>query len=38
MTFTPSKSWAKISNDILEVSMEMPPWSAAVTDVFASKN
>ena len=33
ITFKSSKSWAKVDKDILEVSLEMPPWSADVTDV-----
>jgi hypothetical protein len=33
LAFTSAKSWAKINNGILEVSLEMPPWSAEVTDV-----
>jgi hypothetical protein len=38
LTFTSSKSWAKIDkNGMLEVSMEMPAWSAEVTDVKGNK-
>jgi hypothetical protein len=34
LTFKSSKSWAKIDRKgMLEVSLEMPPWSAEVTDV-----
>jgi len=33
LAFTSSKSWAKIDKGMLEVSLEMPPWSAEVTDV-----
>jgi hypothetical protein len=33
IAFTSSKSWAKVNKGILEVSMEMPPWSAEVNDV-----
>jgi hypothetical protein len=34
-TFNSSKSWARIDKGILEVSLEMPPWSAEVTDIKA---
>ena len=37
LAFTSSKSWAKINNGMLEVSMEMPPWSAEVTDIKGEK-
>ncbi|MFA5817811.1 MAG: hypothetical protein WC854_00850 [Bacteroidales bacterium] len=33
LTFTSSKSWAKVDKGMLEVSLEMPPWSAEVTNV-----
>jgi hypothetical protein len=33
LAFTSAQSWAKINNGMLEVSMELPPWSAEVTDV-----
>lgn len=32
LTFTSTKSWAKVDKSMLEVSLEMPPWSAEVTD------
>ena len=31
--FSSSKSWAKIENGVLQVSLEMPPWSAEVADI-----
>jgi hypothetical protein len=33
LAFTSSKSWAKVDDGLLEVSMEMRPWSAEVTYV-----
>jgi hypothetical protein len=33
LAFTSSKAWAKTSNGVLEVSLEMPPWSAEVADI-----
>ena len=33
LAFTSSKSWAKVNDGTLEVSLEMPPWSAEVSDV-----
>jgi len=33
LDYMASKPWAKINNGILEVSLEMLPWSADVTDV-----
>ncbi|MBA7564053.1 hypothetical protein ES708_05715 [subsurface metagenome] len=33
LTFKSSKSWAKVDRGILEVNLEMPPWSAEVTDI-----
>jgi len=38
LNFKSSKSWAKIDNGMLEVSMDMPPWSAEVTDVTGAKD
>jgi hypothetical protein len=32
-TFISSASWAKVDKGMLEVRLEMPPWSAEVTDV-----
>ena len=33
LTFTSSKSWAKVDKGMLEVSLEMPSWSAEVIDL-----
>jgi hypothetical protein len=36
LNFISSKPWAKINKGVLEVSSEMLPWSADVTDIFIS--
>jgi hypothetical protein len=36
LIYKSSKSWAKIDRDMLEVTLEMAPWSAEVTDVKGS--
>ena len=37
LDYMASKPWAKIKNGILEVSLDMQPWSADVTDVSVSR-